>query len=172
MNAQPQEQVIWPKDSWRLRVRFSVSSLGLCHAVQYGIFSEDPLERFPSDLRRVENVYHANLNEVSDPEKQRVLRKIQLAAVWNNLFRALRGDQVYLLIPGCSDIALMSNAPAGKKWLVTKQVQLNDRLLCWSVPFEAVAGEEVEISLTEGNVLDLASLDKVPGGNATRLAGQ
>jgi hypothetical protein len=165
------QQVVWPKDSWRLRVRFSVSSLRLRHAIQYGIFCEDPLERFPPDLSRVANVYQAKLSEVNDPEKKKALRRIQLAAAWNNLFRALRGDQVYLLIPDCSDIALMSNAPAGKKWLVTKPVQVNGRSVCWSVPFEAVTGEEVEINLTEANLLDLASLDKVPSGNSTKLLG-
>lgn len=87
---------------------------------------------------------------------------MQLAAVWNRLFHALRGDEVYLLVPGSSDIALMSNAPGGRRWVVTKPVQISDRMVAWSVPFEAVAGEETAVDVAETNALDLAALDTAP----------
>ena len=159
MESESKEHAAWPSDAWRLRLRLSVPSLDP-PAVQYGVFSEDPHRRFSSDLRRVEQVYQQKLAEADDPEKRQALRRIQLAGVWNHLFRALTADQVYLLVPTCTDTALMSNAPAGAKWLVTKPVQINARPFCWSVPFEAIPGEEVEITLAENNLLDLDALDK------------
>lgn len=159
MDGAIKEQVTWPRNAWRLRLRLSAPSLDP-PVVQYGVFTEDPRGQFSSVLRRVEPAYQKKLAEIEDPGKRQVLRRIQLAAVWSHLFRALRGDQVYLLVPPCSDTALMSSAPAGAKWLVTKPVQMGARPCCWSVPFQAVPGEEVEISLTESNVIDLEALDK------------
>lgn len=161
MDGQSKEQVAWPRDAWRLRLRLSVPALDL-PVVQYGVFSEDPRARFSSDLKRVEQVYQQKLAEIGNPEKRQVLRRIQLAGVWSHLFRALRGDEVHLLVPPCSDTALMSNAAAGAKWLVTKPVQINGRPFCWSVPFEPVPGEEVEVTLAENNLLALDALDKDP----------
>ena len=158
MDGQTKEQVAWPTDAWRLRLRLSVPSLDP-PAVQYGVFSQDPRKRFPADLRGVEPVYQRKLAETADPGKRQALRRIQLAAVWSHLFRELRGDQVHLLVPPCSDTALMSNAPAGAKWLVTKPVQIGGRSCCWSVPFEASPGQEIEITLAEDNLLDLEALD-------------
>ena len=108
----------------------------------------------------MEQVFQQKLAETNDPEKRRTLRRMQLAGVWGHWFRTPRGDEVYLVVPASSDIALISNAPAGAKWLVTKPVQINGRPFCWSVAFEAVPGEEVEIALAEGNLLDLDALDR------------
>lgn len=158
MNAQENEQRAWPRDVWRLRLRLSMPSLEP-PAVQYGVFSEDPRKTFSSDLKRVEPVYQQKLTETEDPGQRSALRRIQLGAVWSHLFRALRGDQVYLLVSPCSDTALVSNDPAGPKWLVTKPVQIGGRPCCWSVPFGAAPGQEIEITLAEDSLLDLEALD-------------
>jgi len=158
MDNQSKQEVAWPRDTWRLRVRLTVSLDP--PVVQYGVFTEDPRGQFSSDLRRVERVFQQKLTEMGDREKRQALRRNQLAAVWSHLFRSLKGDEVYLLVRPPSDTAFMSNVPAGAKWLVTKPVQIEGRPFCWSVPFEAVPGEEVEISLAENNVLDLEALDK------------
>ncbi len=158
MDGQTKEQGAWPRDAWRLRLRLSVSSLDQ-PAIQYGVFSEDPRKGFSSDLKRVEHVYLQKPAETEDPGKRQALRRIRLAGVWSHLFRTLRGDQVYLLVSPCSDASLMSNAPAGAKWLVTKPVQIGGRPCCWSVPFEAAPGQEIGITLAEDNLLDLEALD-------------
>jgi hypothetical protein len=158
MDDQTKEQGGWPRHAWRLRLRLSVPSLDE-PALQYSVFSEDPRKGFSSDLKRVAQVCQQKLAETEDPGKRQAIRRIQRASVWSHLFRALRGDEVYLLVPPCSGIALMSSAPAGAKWLVTKPVQIGGRPCCWSVPFQAVPGEEVEITLAEDNLLDLEALD-------------
>lgn len=159
MADQTSGEVTWPENAWRLRIRLDAFSLDP-PAVLYGVFSENPTIQFAADFARLENFLKAELSEIRDVEQRPIVRAVQLAGIWNRGFRVLRGDEVSLLIPGCSDIALMSSAPAGKKWLVTMAVQIGGNRFCWSVPFEAVAGEEVEVTLTETNALALASLDK------------
>jgi len=161
MDDEPRGQVAWPRDAWRLRILLDAPSLKP-PAVEYAVFPGDPIIQFAADLRRLDHIYQAKLNEVDDLERRQTMRRIQLAAVWNRLFHAIRGDEVYLLVPGCSDIALMSNASAGRRWVVTKPVQISDRTVTWSVPFEAVAGEEAEVHLAESNALDLVVLDNGP----------
>lgn len=161
MDDEPRGQVAWPRDAWRLRILLDAPSLKP-PSVEYAVFPGDPIIQFAADLHRVDHIYQARLNEVDDLERRQTMRKIQLAAVWNRLFHAIRGDEVYLFVPGCSDIALMSNASAGRRWVVTKPVQISDRTVAWSVPFEAVAGEEAEVHLAESNALDLVVLDNGP----------
>jgi len=148
----------WPQEAWRLRLAFQASSLSP-PAVQYAIFSEEPTPRFLTDLKRVKEICRVQLKDIHDLNERRARREIQLAGVWGRLFRSVRGDEVHLAVPGCSELVLMSNAPAGKKWLVTKTVQVGGRRCCWSVPFEAVAAQETEVTLTEDNALHLATLD-------------
>jgi len=158
MGGQMTGQVAWPHNAWRLRLLLDVPSLNP-PAVQYAIFSEDPVPRFAADLERAETACRAQLRDIHDADRRQTVRRVQLAGVWNRLFRVIGGDQVYLAIPGCSDPALMSSAPQGNKWLVTKPVQAGGRVFCWSVPFAAVPAQEVAVNLSEHNALDLTALD-------------
>jgi hypothetical protein len=62
------------------------------------------------------------IEEIADEEMRRTVKEMQRAWAWNHLFRSVPGDEVYLLLPGCNDIALMSNALAGTKWVVSNPV--------------------------------------------------
>jgi hypothetical protein len=53
--------------------------------------------------------------------------------------------------------AISSNEPEGKKWLVTKVVEVKGKPVCWSVPVEVKTGEMVRAALTEDNELDLGA---------------
>jgi hypothetical protein len=159
MDEQTTGQVVWPQDAWRLRLLFDAPSLNP-PVVQYAIFPENPVTRFAADLERVEKVCREQLSKMQDPERRQTVRRIQLAGVWNRLFRAVRGDEVYLVAAGCSDLVLMTNAPPGDKWFVTKAVEIGERPFCWSVPFSAIQGGEATVKLTEDNALNLATLDK------------
>jgi hypothetical protein len=159
MDEQTTGQVVWPQDAWRLRLLLDAPSLNP-PVVQYAIFSENPVARFAADLERVKKTCLEQLSKTQDPDRRQTVRRIQLAGVWNRLFRAVRGDEVYLAAAGCSDLALMTNAPSGDKWLVTKAVQIDGRPFCWSVAFEAIQGREVTVKLTKDNALDLATLDR------------
>jgi hypothetical protein len=159
MDEQTTARVVWPQDAWRLRLLLDAPSLNP-PVVQYAIFSENPVSRFAADLERVEKACREQLRETHDPDLRKTVRRSQLASVWNRLFRAVRGDEVYLVAAGCSDLALMSNAPPGNKWLVTKAVQIGGRPFCWNVAFEAIQGREATVNLREDNSLDLATLDR------------
>ena len=159
MDEQTTGQVVWPQDAWRLRLLLVAPSLNP-PVVQYAIFSENPAARFASDLERLEKTCREQLNKTRDSERRQSVRRIQLAGIWNRLFRAVRGDEVYLAAGGWSDLALMSSAPAGDKWLATKAVQLRGCPFCWSMAFEAIQGGEATVKLTEDNALDLATLDR------------
>jgi len=100
------------------------------------------------------------LKEITDEEMRRTVKEMQRAWAWNHLFRSVSGDEVYLLIPSSNDIALMSNALVGTKWIVSKPVVIDDRRRCWSIRFAAVPGDEVVVSLSEDNALYLSDIER------------
>jgi hypothetical protein len=157
MDDEAQGQATWPANTWRLRLCLDISSSRL-PAIQYAIFCEEPIAKFKAVLSRMEKPWAEQLNQIDDAQKRHTVKELQRASAWKHLFRSVPGDEVYLLIPGSSDIALMSNALAAKKWVVSMPVQIEGRRLCWSVPFEAVAGSETAINLTEDTALDLAMI--------------
>src|SRR6516165_3044184 len=101
MDKQTTGQVVWPQDAWRLRLLLDAPSLNP-PVVQYSIFSEDPVARFAADLERVKKTCLEQLSKTQDPDRRQTVRRVQLAGVWNRLFRAVRGDEVYLADAGCS----------------------------------------------------------------------
>jgi len=161
MSDEPSGQTKWPKDTWRLRLCLDVTSSRL-PAVQYGIFSEEPLAKFKEVLKRMDKPWLDKLKEIADEETRRSVKEMQRAWAWNHLFRSVPGDEVYLLIAGCNDIALMSNALAATKWIVSKPVLLDDRRRCWSIRFPAIPGDEVVVTLSEDNALNLSDIERAP----------
>src|SRR5271166_569446 len=109
MDEKPTAQASWPESAWRLRLCLEVASSRL-PALQYGIFSEEPMASFRAILNRMEKPWLAQLNEIADDERRETVRQMQRGWAWTHLFRSVTGDQVYLLIPGPTEIALMSNA--------------------------------------------------------------
>jgi hypothetical protein len=128
-------------------------------AVQYAIFPQDPIPLFKAVLNRMEKPWLEQLNKIDVEERRQTVKQLQQVGAWNHLFKDVRGDEVYLLLPAISEIALMSTAMAGKKWVVSKAVQIGDRRLAWNLPFEAVAGQEVAVKLSKDNALDLAAIE-------------
>jgi hypothetical protein len=109
----------------------------------------------------MEKPWLAQLNEIKDEDRRQTVKQLQRVWAWNHLFHSVAGDEVYLLCPGNAEVALMSNSLAGTKWLVSKPVVLSERRLCWSMCFQALAGQEMELKLSEETALDLQSLENL-----------
>ena len=157
MDEERKTEAARPKDAWTLRLYLDVPSSCL-PAIQYTIFSEDPFPRFKALLIKMEKPWLAQLNEIEDNEKRETVKQLQRACAWKHLFHSVPGDKVYLLVSGSVDNALMSSSSPGKKWVVSMPVVLGERRLCWSVSFEAIAGREIEVKLSEDTALDLAAI--------------
>ena len=127
-------------------------------AIQYAIVSEDPIAKFGAILRRMEKVWLAQLNDIEDDEKCKTRKVLQRVWTWNHLFRTVPGDEVHLLASESADVTLMSNSSPGTKWVISKPVLLEDRRVCWSIAFEAVAGWQAKIKLKEDSALDLQTI--------------
>lgn len=158
MNAEPVRSVDWPKDAWSLHLELVVPKSSL-PAIQYAIFPEDPIPRFRAILGRMEKTWQIQLNQIGDEKKRQTTKVFQRVWVWNHLFRTVPGDEVGLLASESADLTLMSSTSPGKKWVASKPVPLEDRWLSWSIPFEAVAGREAKVRLSEDNALDLQTIE-------------
>ena len=51
-----------------------------------------------------------------------------------------------------------SNDPGGKKWIVTKIVNINGKPVCWCIPVEVKTGEEINVTFNEKNTFDLKNI--------------
>lgn len=80
-----------------------------------------------------------------------------MAAAWATVFRKVTGDQLDQL-PSGGSLFCSSNRSDGKKWIVTKVVQIKGKPVCWCVPVEVKTGKEINVTLTEDNVFDLGSV--------------
>ena len=80
-----------------------------------------------------------------------------MAAAWATVFRKVTGDHLDQL-PSGGSLFCSSNGSDGKKWIVTKVVQIKGKPVCWCIPVEVKTGKEISVTLTEDNVFDLGSV--------------
>lgn len=128
-------------------------------AVQYAVFDKDPIPGFRANLKRMKP-YHAKQLERDKSEADRKLsRSTYLSVNWDNSFKEVTGDQVYLLTaaPGVRH-SISSNSQDGKKWVVTKIVRIKGEPVCWCLPVETKTGERIKVKFTEVNAFDLDSV--------------
>jgi hypothetical protein len=98
--------------------------------------------------------------EKADKEARREqLRAIQMTVGWDLGFKKVTGDDLYLLVkgPGYSRTGMSSNAPGGKKWIVTKTVQIEGKPVCWCIPVEVKTGKSIDVTFDKSNTFDLRS---------------
>jgi hypothetical protein len=88
---------------------------------------------------------------VSDEERRAVM-----AAAWDGVFKKVPGNHLYQLRSRATQ-TVASDAPDGKKWIVTKAVQVKGKPVCWSFPVKVKTGEEIAVTLTEDKAVDLES---------------
>ena len=123
--------------------------------VQVALFHKDPVMGFTTRLQRIGQLYREHLQAtVGARRAQR--RSAQMTALWDHVFRDVRGDQVHLL--ASFPLSICSNGPEGKHWIVTKCADAEAKVVCWCLPVELRHGQSIEVSLTPENTFDVSAV--------------
>ncbi len=117
--------------------------------VPFAIFDEDPLPGFKASVKKAGRLLH----EAVEGDAPRAA----MTGAWATVFRKVTGDLLDQL-PSGGSLFRSSNDSDGKKWIVTKVVQIKGKPVCWCVPVEVKAGQEIKVTLTEQNAVDLGSV--------------
>jgi hypothetical protein len=127
-------------------------------AVQWTVLDKDPVPDFRARVKNMKARYSEQLERAEDDDEREIARSAMMTVSWDLGFKEVTGDQVYLLTKarGVSH-SLASNDPDGKKWIVTKIVQIKGKPVCWCIPVTVQTGERFRIVLTKDNMFDLGS---------------
>lgn len=161
----------WEKSTWRIHPAINAPGLEP-EVVQFALLESDPMKDFRTILTQDRERYRNAIKNVQDPRQRLQLKAAQMAGTWDRLFKAITGDQVYLLVPSTNKKigsmakthVISSNSPAGTKWLATKIAFRNETPTCWSIRVETAIGKSVKIDLLNENAIDIAKLfDEIMG---------
>lgn len=164
----------WKQESWRIALSLDMPDL-IPPVVQYTIFDEDPTPEFEKNLKKGRERYLKRLNAAKDPATKKMIHDSFMEVAWNPVFKKVTGDQISLLASTSYmeeatglyytyGSGYSSNTPAGKKWCVTKIVQIKGKPVCWCLPLDTEVGKDVVVVLNKQNVFDLAGVyNKVMG---------
>lgn len=141
-----------PQDVWCLRLTLDPQALD-APAILWTVLAEDPKPRFVADVRRLDELRKGRPDATDGSTAGGRLR-----AAWDRLFRQVRGDNVHPLTPAPRQHALTTNELGGHKWLATEAFHSASGEYCWCIPFTAVHGQAVEVTLDTGNRVSLADL--------------
>jgi hypothetical protein len=125
-------------------------------AVQYAILDDDPVPGFQAEVRRMQSYYRKQIATAPDEDKKELQRSISMTVSWDRGFKKITGDELYLLTSD-GNPGFGSNRPEGRKWVVSKIVQIGGKPACWCIPVEVKTGQLVKVTLTEANLFDLRS---------------
>jgi hypothetical protein len=120
------------------------------------IVDKDPVPGLEARMTRLRPFQEEQLRQVMNAERKRQLRSAFMTATWNKGFGDVSGDRIELLtsVPGVTHSSV-SNSPEGRKWVVTKAVDIEGRPVCWCLRVEPRHGKTVKVTLQEGNAFDL-----------------
>ena len=122
--------------------------------MQYALLDHDPVPTFIKSVERTAPTYRRLLAKAEDDADKEQTRGVQASVSWNlGCFKSITGDRVYLL-PGSSTITV-GDRLKGKRWIVTKTVQLDGKPVCWCLPVEVNPDVEAELTLATKNAFDL-----------------
>jgi hypothetical protein len=144
-----------PDGSWRMTLNLQGSNQ-LPSAVQWAISDKDPVAGFKARFKRFHGIYQEQLQGAENEAAREEKRKGWFIVQWDWGFKDIPGDRLFLLTSDRPH-PMVSNAPDGKKWIVTKVQNIKGKPVCWSIPVELKYGEEIKVTLTDKNVLDLAA---------------
>lgn len=123
-------------------------------AVQWAIFSEDPVQQYRATLKRIRNA----LSNPTENTGAATRTKAQMIAAWDGVFKAVTGDRVNLLTTAPQGWS--SDSEDGPRWIATKTVNIRGEPVCWCERIDAQKGASFVISFTPNNRFDLrAGLD-------------
>src|SRR5208337_5268076 len=109
---------------------------------------------FVAQVKRSKSFSRQQLDKAENDARKEQLRAIQMKVTWDLGFRKVTGDGLYLLtkLPGnFSATGLSSNGPGGKKWIVTKTVDIKGKPACWCIPIEVKTGKSINITFSKSN---------------------
>jgi hypothetical protein len=156
----------WMQESWRIIISLDMPDL-IPPVVQYAVFDEDPTPEFEKTLRINRKLQSKFLDAAKSPAEKTMIQNAFFESNWNFVFKKVTGDQVSLLVSAAyikeatglyRMSSVGSNGPAGKKWIVTKIVQIKDKPICWCLPLDTEIGKDVTVVLNKQNVFDLAGV--------------
>ena len=141
---------------WQMTLQLDAPNLDP-PVVQYAILDKDPVPGFKARVARQRSFQKRQLEmHAGDPLRVQAIRNACRTVNWNFAFRDVTGHDMYLLKSTQSGGPIMtSDAPGGKKWVVTKTVQIDGKPTCWCIPVEVKKGKEVAVTLSESNSFDL-----------------
>lgn len=156
ITAQDKEAKQDMQQNWGIAITLDTPNL-IPPAVQWAIFDSDPLPGFENRIRSMRDYMEKRLQSIDDPAMEKKERDVLKKVSWDKGFQRITGDLVNLLTtaPNTS-YGMSSNAPAGKKWIVSKIVQINGEPICWCLPIEVKPGPYMKVTLSEENAFDLA----------------
>jgi hypothetical protein len=162
--------------TWAVNIRLDLPTLEP-QALQYTILDKDPALAYAAEIRKMQKFNRQQLQQADTKEWKEVVRSAQMEVAWNHAgFRDVTGDNLSLLTqPGhfvTASLATVekkrrvttdstkttprvSNAPGGKKWVVTKTVRIEGQPVCWSIPIEVKTGQQATVTFNKGNTFDL-----------------
>lgn len=147
----------WQGETWQMGIDLDMPSLEP-QAVQYAILDDDPMPAFTAQVKRMREHNRQQLEKADNEARREQLRVIQMTVAWDQGFKNVTGDKLYLLAKrpdGYSKTGMMSNAPGGKKWIVTKTVQIDGKPVCWCIPVEVAKGKNIDVTFDKSNTFDL-----------------
>jgi hypothetical protein len=140
--------------TWRMDVDLDTPKLKP-PAVQWTVLDKDPVPGFRSRVGSMRGYHRKRLAQAENESEKEMIRSSQMRVSWDLGFKQVTGDKVYLMTSARSSLG--SNSPDGKKWIVTKVVDIKGKPVCWCIPVKVKTGESIEITLTEDNQFDLES---------------
>lgn len=156
-SAQDKQLEEWKKSTWRIAIDLDMPDL-IPPAVQWSVLDEDPVPGFKERVEKMATFNRKRLQDATDPERAKMIRQSQMEVAWDLGFKSVTGDNIYLLTSAAGvSHSFSSNAPAGKKWIVTKTVNVKGESVCWCLPVETEIGKGIEVTLAGDNAFDLAA---------------
>ncbi len=150
-------------ETWRIVMDLNMPSLEP-QSVQYAILDKDPVPAFMARVERMRTFTGQQLERAGNEARKEQLHAIQMQVSWDLGFREVTGDRLYLLAKRpdrrFSRHSNQSNAPAGKKWIVTKTVAIEGKPVCWCIPVDVQTGKSTNVTLENNNRFDLQTAYK------------
>lgn len=161
MQDRPQR---WKDSTWQIHPRLNMPELKP-EAVLCAVLDSDPVEQFKKQLHQNRERFRKEIEAEMEPLRRELLKKAQITATWDGLFRAVHGDQVFLLTPESTPkesltkaTLVSSNSPAGRKWFTTKISYQDNAPTCWCIPNEVSVGKVTEVELQNQNRFNIQHL--------------
>ncbi len=149
-------------EAWQLSIDLDMPSLEP-QAVQFAILDKDPVPDFIAHVQKMQSFSRRRLEKAASEARKEQLRAVDMTFSWDFGFEKVTGHDLAMLTNtgdplSKSAAGIMSNGPGGKKWIVTKIVQIKGKPVCWCIPIEVTTGKSAHVTLSKSNTFDLQTV--------------